>query len=116
MIVLAFILNFAVDGLPLGALFWSVIFITFLPFAMALLSSLPWRSFWRLCKTYIFYFLFIPTFVGGFQLYADARFWDLRWGNRETTEESAHRGATAQEAEALRNRIRWDSLTILICE
>ena len=83
---------------PLDAIFWVVIGMIGLPYVIALIH-LDIVSFLYLLRAAIPYYLFLPTFIGGFIVYAAARTWDLTWGNRATNAETLfERREAADEA------------------
>ena len=96
--IAAFVIFYLRKENPLDLLFWLVVGVAALPFFIAFIHD--WISLGRLIVSMIPYYIFLPTFVGGFIVYAAARTWDLTWGNRVTTQESLFEGAAQLNQEA----------------
>ncbi len=75
---------------------WCTIAIMSIPFIMAAIS-LNFKSLGYLIISCIPYWLFLPTLVGSFTIYAFSRLSDTTWGNRVSVAGSSFKGASQKQ-------------------
>lgn len=88
--------NFMPEGVDHMIIQWSTIAIIAMPFVMALIA-LDFKSFGYLLIACIPYWLFLPTLVGTFTIYALSRLSDTTWGNRVSVAGSNFKGASQKQ-------------------
>jgi len=88
--------NFMPEGIDHMIIQWSTIAIITMPFIMALIA-LDFKSFGYLLIACIPYWLFLPTLVGTFTIYALSRLSDTTWGNRVSVAGSNFKGASQKQ-------------------
>lgn len=105
--------GFNPEGIDRKLLQYITLAVMAVPFAMALIA-LDFRSLWMLIKGAIPFWLFLPTLIGSFSLYAIARVCDTTWGNRVSTAGSNFKGATQKELDDLQTDLSNNALVGLI--
>jgi cellulose synthase/poly-beta-1,6-N-acetylglucosamine synthase-like glycosyltransferase len=88
--------NFFPPGIDNIIIQWCTVSIMSIPFVMAAIS-LDFKSLGYLIIACIPYWLFLPTFVGSFTIYALSRLSDTTWGNRVSVAGSSFKGASQKQ-------------------
>jgi hypothetical protein len=107
--------DFSITGLMCWGIIRIIIFTTALPALLALLYDIYWYlpcdrarsvltnfrspSLFLMILTAPFFYLFLPTMVGTFAVYAFSRTWDLTWGNKPS-ESLKSLGSTIDKAKS----------------
>jgi cellulose synthase/poly-beta-1,6-N-acetylglucosamine synthase-like glycosyltransferase len=90
---------------------YLALYVLFGPFLVSLLLSGRGHSFLFMLKSCLFYYLFLPMFVGWFGSYAYSRIWDISWGNRPANEMEA---VTLQKRKQVEDKFKRISTMVII--
>jgi len=87
----------------------GIITMTLLPWLLGLLHSLPnFKVFYKMILWSTAFYLYLPTLVSTFFLYAKVREFDVSWGNRPDSENN-NSGLTQEQRKKFKEKIRKDS-------
>ncbi len=100
----------AIDNLIIQ---WCTIAIMSIPFIMAAVS-LNFKSLGYLIISCIPYWLFLPTLVGSFTIYALSRLSDTTWGNRVSVAGSSFKGASQKQLADLQADLSCNASVALV--
>ena len=92
---------------------WCTVAIMAMPFIMAIVA-LDFKSFGYLLIACIPYWLFLPTLVGSFTIYALSRLSDTTWGNRVSVVGSSFKGASQKQIADLQNDLSSNASVALV--
>jgi len=93
---------------------YFVLFVTVLPFVLALMISGRGHSFFYMLKSFPSYFLCSHMLISGFGSYSFSRSWDLTWGNRPTSELEASISVEEREQMKLKFKILSKALVLTL--
>ena len=105
--------NFFPPGIDHMIIQWCTVAIISMPFIMAIVA-LDFKSLGFLLISCIPYWLFLPTLVGSFTIYALSRLSDTTWGNRVSVAGSSFKGASQKQVADLQADLSSNASVALV--
>ncbi|ARF09660.1 glycosyltransferase [Indivirus ILV1] len=105
--------NFFPPGIDNAIIQWCTVAIMSMPFIMAIVA-LDFKSLGYLLISCIPYWLFLPTLVGTFTIYALSRLSDTTWGNRVSAAGSSFKGASQKQVADLQADLSSNASVALV--
>ncbi len=105
--------NFFPPGIDNMIIQWCTVAIMSMPFIMAIVA-LDFKSLGYLLIACIPYWLFLPTLVGSFTIYALSRLSDTTWGNRVSVAGSSFKGASQKQVADLQADLASNASVALV--